>query len=88
VSWQPQPGDEDVVRAVDRVGFDIEVPELVGYLGPNGAGKSVSSVSRSVLLHAPAEDTAARRQTHAVVAMRRECHIAALHAEVGRQALG
>lgn len=30
------------VRAVDRVSFDIQAGELVGYLGPNGAGKSTT----------------------------------------------
>jgi ABC-2 type transport system ATP-binding protein len=31
-----------VVRAVDRISFDIQPGELVGYLGPNGAGKSTT----------------------------------------------
>ena len=32
----------DLVRAVDKVNFQISSGELVGYLGPNGAGKSTT----------------------------------------------
>lgn len=31
-----------LVRAVDKISFEIEPGELVGYLGPNGAGKSTT----------------------------------------------
>jgi ABC-2 type transport system ATP-binding protein len=30
------------VKAVDRISFDIEPGEMVGYIGPNGAGKSTT----------------------------------------------
>jgi ABC-2 type transport system ATP-binding protein len=35
-------GDFRTVRAVDRISFDIEPGEMVGYIGPNGAGKSTT----------------------------------------------
>lgn len=31
-----------LVRAVDRISFQVEAGELVGYIGPNGAGKSTT----------------------------------------------
>jgi ABC-2 type transport system ATP-binding protein len=31
-----------VVKAVDKISFDIQPGELVGYIGPNGAGKSTT----------------------------------------------
>lgn len=34
--------DYQTVRAVDRITFEIEPGEMVGYIGPNGAGKSTS----------------------------------------------
>jgi len=30
------------LKAVDRISFDIEPGEMVGYIGPNGAGKSTT----------------------------------------------
>ncbi len=35
-------GDYRTVKAVDRISFDIEPGEMVGYIGPNGAGKSTT----------------------------------------------
>ena len=35
-------GDYRIVKAVDRISFDIEAGEIVGYIGPNGAGKSTT----------------------------------------------
>ena len=35
-------GDFRTVKAVDRISFDIEPGEIVGYIGPNGAGKSTT----------------------------------------------
>jgi ABC-2 type transport system ATP-binding protein len=35
-------GDFRTVKAVDRISFDIEPGEMVGYIGPNGAGKSTT----------------------------------------------
>lgn len=32
----------DIVRAVDKISFDIQQGEFVGYIGPNGAGKSTT----------------------------------------------
>src|SRR5262249_27110102 len=32
----------ETVRAVDKVSFQIEPGEMVGYIGPNGAGKSTT----------------------------------------------
>jgi ABC-2 type transport system ATP-binding protein len=34
--------DYRTVRAVDRISFQIQPGEMVGYIGPNGAGKSTS----------------------------------------------
>lgn len=32
----------DLIHAVDKISFDIEQGELVGYIGQNGAGKSTT----------------------------------------------
>lgn len=34
--------DYRTIDAVDRISFEVDVGELVGYLGPNGAGKSTT----------------------------------------------
>lgn len=34
--------ESTLVRAVDRINFEVDPGELVGYLGPNGAGKSTT----------------------------------------------
>lgn len=39
------------VLAVDRISFDIEPGEVVGFLGPNGAGKTTTLKMLSGLLH-------------------------------------
>jgi ABC-2 type transport system ATP-binding protein len=39
------------VRAVDRISFDIQPGEIVGFLGPNGAGKTTTLKMLSGLLY-------------------------------------
>ncbi|HEV2296999.1 MAG TPA: ATP-binding cassette domain-containing protein [Candidatus Acidoferrales bacterium] len=34
--------DHITVKAVDRVSFEVQCGEMIGYIGPNGAGKSTS----------------------------------------------
>lgn len=34
--------EHQIIEAVNRVSFDVDAGELVGYLGPNGAGKSTT----------------------------------------------
>lgn len=41
----------ETVRAVERVSFDIEAGELVGFIGPNGAGKTTTLKCLSGLLY-------------------------------------
>lgn len=40
-----------IVKAVDRVSFEIAPGEIVGFLGPNGAGKTTTLKMLSGLLH-------------------------------------
>ena len=44
------------VPAVDRVSFDIQAGEVVGFLGPNGAGKTTTLKMLSGLLHPTSGD--------------------------------
>jgi ABC-2 type transport system ATP-binding protein len=39
------------IPAVDRISFDLQVGEVVGFLGPNGAGKTTTLKMLSGLLH-------------------------------------
>ncbi len=39
------------IPAVDRISFDLEAGEVVGFLGPNGAGKTTTLKMLSGLLH-------------------------------------
>ena len=41
----------ETVRAVEKVSFDIEAGELVGFIGPNGAGKTTTLKCLSGLLY-------------------------------------
>lgn len=41
----------NTVKAVDRISFQIEPGEVVGFLGPNGAGKTTTLKMLSGLLH-------------------------------------
>ena len=45
------------VRAVDRISFEVQAGEVVGFLGPNGAGKTTTLKMLSGLLH-PTSGTA------------------------------
>jgi len=45
------------VRAVDRVNFNVDTGEIVGFLGPNGAGKTTTLKMLAGLLH-PTSGTA------------------------------
>jgi ABC-2 type transport system ATP-binding protein len=46
-----------VVRAVDRISFEIGAGEMIGFLGPNGAGKTTTLKMLAGLLH-PTSGTA------------------------------
>jgi ABC-2 type transport system ATP-binding protein len=39
------------IPAVDRISFDLQAGEVVGFLGPNGAGKTTTLKMLSGLLH-------------------------------------
>ena len=44
------------IPAVDRISFDLQAGEVVGFLGPNGAGKTTTLKMLSGLLHPTAGD--------------------------------
>lgn len=50
-------GKREEKRAVNRISFEIEPGEIVGFLGPNGAGKTTTLKMLSGIMH-PSEGTA------------------------------
>jgi len=50
-------GKKEEKRAVNRISFEIESGEIVGFLGPNGAGKTTTLKMLSGIMH-PSEGTA------------------------------
>jgi ABC-2 type transport system ATP-binding protein len=71
-----------LVRAVDRVSFEIEPGELVGYIGPNGAGKSTTIKMLTGLLVPTSGDLHVNRR---VPWKERRAHVATLGAVFGQR---
>ncbi len=71
-----------LVRAVDRVSFEVQPGELVGYLGPNGAGKSTTIKMLTGLL----VPTGGELQVNGRLPWKeREAHVASIGAVFGQR---
>jgi ABC-2 type transport system ATP-binding protein len=74
--------EQEWVRAVDGVSFEIQAGELVGYLGPNGAGKSTTIKMLTGLL----VPSGGRLEVNGRVPWReRRAHVAAIGAVFGQR---